>query len=260
VDIPWVEAFGSAGGFAYLDVFSVHPYVFWTVKPMPNAPGDWRISQNLRRLYEQVSQLLTQPAYASDSFRPVPSTPEDAMAKLDTLKSTIDRWAPGRNLSVYVTEMGWPTNTAQYGVSEFTAAAYAQRFLLLARARSWIGGVWWYDLFDDGNDAREKEHRYGLLHQDGAPKPAFPAIAAIRDEVLATTASSADITASGQVTVQGRTASSKQFVAAWLATDDFSSTALWNAGERLLARGFHPAGGQQAPLRLTATPLILIQD
>lgn len=260
VDIPWVQTFGKAGGFAYLDVFSVHPYVFWTVKPRPDAPRDLRTSQSLRQLYELAPALLARSAHAANSFTPVPSTPEDAMAKLDTLKANIDQFSPNRTISVYVTEMGWPTNAGQYGVSETTAAAYAQRFLLLARSRAWIGGVWWYDLFDDGSDPNEKEDRYGLLRQNGVPKPAFTAIAAVRDELLGAVTSSAVVTPAGQVTVQGQTASGKAFVAAWLATDDFLSTAPWEAGQSLLSSGYHSLAGQQGSPQLSATPYVLVKD
>jgi polysaccharide biosynthesis protein PslG len=133
-DYAWVEAFARAGGFSSLDGFSTHPYVF--------AAGR-------------------------------AGTPEMAMKRLDEQKALVDRLAPGRNLSLYVTEIGWPIHQGAHGVSEETSAEYLRRFMLLAKARPWIAGVWWYDLFDDGDDASNKEHRFGLISRKGVKRPAF---------------------------------------------------------------------------------------
>ena len=133
-DYKWIEAFGRAGGFSSLDGFSAHPYVF--------AEG--------RK-----------------------GTPESAFRHLDELKALIDRLAPGRNLRVYITEAGWPVHAGANGVSEQTVATYATQFLQLAKSRAWIGGVWWYDLFDDGDESSNTEHRFGLITRSGTRRPAF---------------------------------------------------------------------------------------
>jgi polysaccharide biosynthesis protein PslG len=135
-DYKWIEAFGRAGGFASLDAFSSHPYVF-----AEGAKG----------------------------------TPESAFRHLDELKSLIDRLAPGRNLRIFVTEAGWPVHAGTNGVSEQTVATYAAQFLKLAKSRPWIGGVWWYDLFDDGDESSNTEHRFGLITRSGTRRAAFDA-------------------------------------------------------------------------------------
>jgi hypothetical protein len=140
-DYKWIEAFGRAGGFLALDGFSAHPYVF--------AEG-----KN--------------------------GTPESAIRHLEELKALVDRLAPERDVRIYVTEAGWPVDTGPHGVSEQVAADYLQRFMLLARSRPWIAGVWWYDLFDDGDDAANKEHRFGLISRAGQKKPAFQALIEVR--------------------------------------------------------------------------------
>lgn len=137
-DYKWIEAFGRAGGFASLDGFSSHPYVFAEGKK---------------------------------------GTPDSAIRHLDELKALIDRLAPGRNVRVYVTEAGWPVHTGANGVTEQQQSDYLQQFLLLAKSRPWIAGVWWYDLFDDGDDASDKEHRFGLIDRAGVKRPAFQALA-----------------------------------------------------------------------------------
>jgi hypothetical protein len=137
-DYKWLEAFGRAGGFASLDGFSTHPYVFAEGKK---------------------------------------GTPDSVIRHLDELKALIDRLAPGRNVRVYVTEAGWPVHTGANGVTEQQQSAYLQQFLLLAKSRPWIAGVWWYDLFDDGDNATDKEHRFGLIDRAGVKRPAFQALA-----------------------------------------------------------------------------------
>jgi hypothetical protein len=147
-DDAWVDSFGRHGGFAYLDAFSVHPYVYGAPAPR--------------------------------------NTPEAAIQWLDAMKTRADRFA-GRNVPIYVTEIGWPTHQGPHGVSEATAAAFAQRFVLLAHARPWIAGVWWYDLFDDGGDPSDKESRFGLLHTDGSPKSAYQSMVAVQSSVRSPT-------------------------------------------------------------------------
>jgi hypothetical protein len=135
-DYRWVEAFARAGGFNQLDGFSAHPYVF--------AEGQ-------------------------------KGTPESAIKHLEQLKKLIDGVAPGRNVQIYVTEAGWPVHAGKHGVSEDTAGTYLRELMQLAKERPWIAGVWWYDLFDDGDDGANKEHRFGLITRSGAKRPAFEA-------------------------------------------------------------------------------------
>lgn len=144
-DYKWIEAFARADGFSSLDAFSAHPYVF--------AEG--------RK-----------------------GTPESAMRHLDELKVLLDRLAPGRNLRVYVTEAGWPVHAGPNGVTEQQAADYLQQLMLLAKSRSWIAGVWWYDLFDDGDTAANAEHRFGLIDRSGVKRPAFHAAADVSAKVV----------------------------------------------------------------------------
>jgi beta-glucosidase/6-phospho-beta-glucosidase/beta-galactosidase len=145
-DYKWIEAFARAGGFSALDGFSAHPYVFAEGKK---------------------------------------GTADSAIRHLDELKALIDRLAPGRKVRVYVTEAGWPVYDGTNGVTEQQAADYLRQFLLLAKARPWIAGVWWYDLFDDGDVAANAEHRFGLIDRAGVKRPAFQALVGVRDKVVA---------------------------------------------------------------------------
>lgn len=132
IDMRWTEAFIKAGGLKYLDAFSVHSYTTF----------QYRLN------------------------------PEVAIRGLDELHEMIRAADPRTTIPIYITEMGWPTNTGARGLSEATVADYLIRFMLLARTRPWIEGVWWYDLIDDGDDPTKMEHRFGLVRSDLRPKPA----------------------------------------------------------------------------------------
>jgi hypothetical protein len=220
VDQKWVDAFGRAGGFSYLDAFSVHPYEFWYGKA-PAAPANVHAAARdaARTAGEWLGSLVLS-ANGQASFRPLPGTPEAAFAKLDALKANIDQLAPGKNLRVFITEIGWPTNEGAFGIPEAAAAAYLQRFFLLGRSRPWVAGIWWYDLIDDGDDAMNKENRYGLLHHKGDAKPAYGALVALRDELESTGTFSSSVGADGAVVVSGTLSNGKTVRASWLATNN----------------------------------------
>jgi len=145
VDFRWIRELIEAGGLAHLDALSVHSYTLFRAR----------------------------------------KNPESAIRSLDSLHELLVKAEPTRTIPIYVTEMGWPTNTGTHGVSEREAANYLVRFMLLARSRAWLGGVWWYDLIDDGDNARLADHRFGLVRRDLSPKPAFTAARAISRMVLA---------------------------------------------------------------------------
>lgn len=260
VDEKWIKAFGQAGGFRYLDAFSLHPYEYWwnrsKVRPKPPDVIEPK-SQSTGSLFDVIGSAAAQTA-----FTPIQGTPEAAMAKLDTVKKWVDEFAPGRDLRIYVSEMSWPTSMDRYGVAETTAAAYAQRFILLARTRPWIAGVWWYDMFDDGDDDNNKEHRYGLFHRNGKSKVAYNALLAVKDILRSPATPTQTISAAGEVSVTGRLANGKLFKAAWLASDDFASTQASTEVSELLKSGYQHlnSGFAAGDAGIGAVPLFLAQQ
>lgn len=145
VDLVWLRALIAAGGLKHLDAISVHSYTLFR----------YRVN------------------------------PEGAIHSLDKVNALLKSAEPGRDIPVYVTEMGWPTNQGKHGVSERDAAKYLVRFTLLARSRPWIAGVWWYDLIDDGKSDSNAQHRFGLVRTDITPKPAFAAARTVGPLVVA---------------------------------------------------------------------------
>lgn len=136
-DGKWTSRLLATGALRHADGFSVHPYSF--------------------RHHKDRS-------------------PEQAIRWLDLLHDRLRRWAADAGVPpppIYVTEIGWPVSgEARHGITEALQAAYVERFLLMARARDYVRGVWWYELADGGRDARKVEHVFGLFRPDTTPRPA----------------------------------------------------------------------------------------
>jgi len=154
LDYPWVKTIVEKGALNYSDAISIHPYV-----------------------HCNSSQT---------------ATPEAALASLDKMEALLTSAARRSTVPIYVTEIGWPTDTGRCSVTTQTAANYLVRFYVGAATRSFIKGVWWYDLFNDGPDAANREHNFGLMTFDKRPKPAFHAMrsttALLKSVTAATTA------------------------------------------------------------------------
>jgi polysaccharide biosynthesis protein PslG len=96
---------------------------------------------------------------------------DELAERLDTLHGLVSA-AGYPQMPLFVTETGWPTHRGACGITEKAAAAHSLRFLLEASVRPWVAGVWFYELQDAGDDAQNREHRFGLLRRDATEKPA----------------------------------------------------------------------------------------
>ncbi len=107
--------------------------------------------------------------------------PESAAGDYRRLRALIARYAPaGKELSVLCGEWGYSAAWAGYD-SRKQALMLARMALTNAAAR--IPLTIWYDWRNDGPDASDPEHNFGLLGLDGRPKPAFQAAAALANEL-----------------------------------------------------------------------------
>jgi hypothetical protein len=116
-----------------------------------------------------------------------------------------------------VTETGYNTAVAAQGghppVSEAAMARYVPRLLLdnfgLGISRSYL-----YELIDEGTSLANQEQAFGLVRNDGSPKPAFTAvrnlIAILTDPGVAFVAPSLSIRVSGDTTGVTRLAFTKR--------------------------------------------------
>ncbi|WP_346949432.1 cellulase family glycosylhydrolase [Dyella sp.] len=102
-------------------------------------------------------------------------TPEAAIGWVQDIQARLSRQR-GRPVTMYVTEIGWPAHDAGYAPE--LVADYLERFMRLARRDPHIGGVWWYDLVNDGDSASDPEHRFGLFDRQYRPLPALRALRA----------------------------------------------------------------------------------
>ncbi|MCX7767292.1 MAG: hypothetical protein N2246_11365, partial [Candidatus Sumerlaeia bacterium] len=80
----------------------------------------------------------------------------------------------GQAKPIWLTEIGWPTNIGG-GVSELRQAELLTRTYLLASTIPDIQTTFWYWLGPDGEKEWWAEDRFGILHQDWTPKPAYVA-------------------------------------------------------------------------------------
>lgn len=93
--------------------------------------------------------------------------------QLNKIKEWLNKYPKGARVPLYLTELGWPTYNAEDGVSPDVQAKFMARSVLLLATNSKIKGVWIYELRDGGTDPLDKECHFGLLKNDGTPKPAF---------------------------------------------------------------------------------------
>jgi hypothetical protein len=261
-DTPWVQKFVQAGGLRYLDGFSIHPYVHCNAA-VPGAPTHLNISSLPKHVAAGGSALVS--ASTSAELRPIGGTPEQSIALVDQLKTTLDGVSAGRPIPIYVTEIGWPTSVGQCGIPDAVAAAYLQRFMLLAAARPYIAGVWWYDLVDDGPDPGNREHRFGLLHQDHTPKPAYNALAALKPILESHQIPLETLGTNGEVVISGRRSDGKEFYSAWLPTNSPTETRPWSQGAKLSGTGFRVAASAATPgstsgIAISAVPTMLVHE
>jgi hypothetical protein len=99
---------------------------------------------------------------------------------LANLSSTLNFLAPvDGSHPVIVTETGYHTaiasNTDHPAVSEAAMARYVPR-LLLDNFAAGIAGSYLYELIDEGTSLANREQNFGLLRNDGSPKPAYTAL------------------------------------------------------------------------------------
>jgi hypothetical protein len=261
-DTAWVKKFAEAGGLQFLDAFSIHPYVQCNAAA-PLAPTHFRISSQ-QDGHPLKGGTVTMAANTT-ALEIIGGTPEQSMALVDELKDTLNELAPGRSLLIYVTEIGWPTSASKCGVSETVAAAYLQRYMLLAASRPYVAGVWWYDLFDDGPDQANPEHRFGLMHQDHSPKATYKALAGLSNVLGSPHVATQSLGSRGEIIISGKQADGKEFYATWLPTNSITATQPSAEVASKASSGFRALAstdlqGSSPSDSLSAFPKILVQQ
>ncbi len=140
----FIEALAREGALAAMDGLSIHPYVFW---------------------------------------RGESGTPQAMFRWIERLQTMLKTYSKGRDVPLYVTEIGWPSHSAKLGISQRQAGDYASQAVLMLRSLPYVKGMWWYNLYNKGADDKDNETNFGLMTEQGKPKPAFDALQSVSDLV-----------------------------------------------------------------------------
>lgn len=96
-------------------------------------------------------------------------TPEGNLAALDRYDKHI-KSKTGKDIDLYITEIGYPTNKKSGGVDPIVAAQYMIKYTLLAKERDYIKGVWWYTLMNSADNSSNRESNFGILMHNESEK------------------------------------------------------------------------------------------
>jgi hypothetical protein len=108
------------------------------------------------------------PYMAPEVAIPIEGTTETSMVALRRL---LRRHHLGAK-PIWITEVGWPNNTAAYGPTPAKSASYLARTFVTAFSHG-IDTVFWY-CYGDGPDWQyNQESAFGVVDAEGRPKPAY---------------------------------------------------------------------------------------
>lgn len=181
-------------------------------------------------------------------YRPYGQGPETAAEDFLRLRSLIERHAPPARKFIPVLSGEWGYATHSKGVSLETQAAFLAR-QQLANVLTGVPISIWYDWKNDGTDPAEKEHNFGIVGPDLAPKPAYGAVQTLTRQM-----------AGFRIARRLDAAGSEDFVLLLVNGAGEQKLAVWTTGrahEFLLDTGLPPrefaaVDGQGQPLELKA--------
>lgn len=145
-DLVFIEQLYALGIKGHFDAFSIHPYNH-DASPLDERPG-----MDIRAAF----------------LRGVPAVRQLMLAK-------------GDDKPLWLTESGWTTSLRRAepwasGVSEATQAQFLEAQHDKIREWDYVAVNIWFNLIDTGGDDQyDMDGNYGLLREDGSPKPAFEA-------------------------------------------------------------------------------------
>jgi len=140
------------------------------------APGSselpWKFLETVfaAGLLEHIDAVSVHP------YRELP--PETAGADYGRLRALIARYASPVRRMLPIVSSEWGYSTAEGAVSEARQADYLSRQWLTNLAAGVSVSIF-YDWRDDGNNAKDREHRFGTVRRNLEPKPSFLAAQAL---------------------------------------------------------------------------------
>lgn len=139
-----------------------------SLNPFDQASKNWLFKLIDHGLLEYVDGISIHP-YSYANIDLVKRTPEGNIDAIDQFEQELKR-KYNKDIPIYITEIGVPTYSGIGGLTESEAGLFTIKYILLAKSRSYIKGVWWYDLIDDGNNKKNKEDNFGLFFSNNEPK------------------------------------------------------------------------------------------
>ncbi len=144
--IDFLSGMYANGAKDYFDALSHHPYCYAGTFDCPTTYAPW----------SAWSQMSETPV----NLRGIMTANSDASKK------------------IWVTEFGAPTNGDQ-AVSEAQQATMLTDAYTILSSQTWAGPLFWYSYQDAGTDINNREDWFGMLRNDGSPKPSFAAFNAL---------------------------------------------------------------------------------
>ena len=139
----WLERMLELGALEFCDAVSIHTYVYGS-KGQAGSPEAWA-------------------------------------AWMQQVQEIIHKYSGGKDVPLYVTEHGWPTQIDERGRTPAVSGEYLARLYLLARTMPWMKGIWWYDFEDDAMKYDYNEANFGIIRPDLTPKPSWYALRDVAD-------------------------------------------------------------------------------
>jgi hypothetical protein len=168
-----------------------------------------------------------------------PYNPEKAVTWLQTFEGNAKAAAGGKEVPLYVSEIGWTNYQGQWTVSPSVAADYVARFHLVAPMFGYVKGSWYFNLVD-GTDITARDQNFGLYHSDYSAKPTACAMNDVGNILASNTPISVNRDSRGVWIVRYTNASASTFIV-WTEDDGTSLDATISAtspsGATLTARG-----------------------
>lgn len=115
-------------------------------------------------------------------------TADNVIFLLKELHAKLENLLPGKDIPIYVSEIGWPDKDGKCGgISEEEVSYNIAQLLLEAPTLSWLKGVLFYELLNQGAANENREHNFGMYRLDGAMKQAGCAAKTVWDFISDTT-------------------------------------------------------------------------
>jgi hypothetical protein len=133
----YLEHLIDGGALNFMDGLSIHPYYYEDRNVLPEIALRDRLGKVLKLLSESLK---------------------------------------GSNMPIYVTELGWPTYSGPGGEAPEEQSKQLIRSILILAMEARVKGVWLYELRDAIGGHPDRENHFGIVLNNGTPKPAFYAL------------------------------------------------------------------------------------